>query len=326
MYPLSRMIAGIALTTMALHGITASAQDSYPSRPIRLVVPFPPGGGTDTMSRVVANKLTETLKWTIVVDNRPGAGGNIGVDAAAKAPADGYTIVMGQTSNLAVNPTLYAKLPYDPVKDLAPITTVADAPLVLVVAASSKFKTLADVVAASKAKPGDVTFATPGNGTVAHLTGELFQRAAGIKLQHIPYKGSSQAITDLMGGTIDVFMASVPTAISHIKSGKMRALAVTSAKRSVSLPDVPSINDLGYKGFDANTWFGLAAPAGTPASVIARLNSEVNRVLQMPDVREKIRAEGGDILGGTPEAFGSLIKSDVVKWGKVVKDSGAKVD
>ena len=321
-----RMIAGAALTAAALCGATAWAQDAYPSRPIRLIVPFPPGGGTATMSRVVANKLTETLKWTIVVDNRPGAGGNIGVDAAAKSPADGYTIVMGQTSNLAVNPTLYAKLPYDPVKDLAPITTVADAPLVLVVAANSKFKTLADVVAGAKAKPGDITFATPGNGTVAHLTGELFQRAAGIKLQHIPYKGSSQAITDLMGGTIDVFMASVPTAISHIKSGKMRALAVTSAKHSVSLPDVPSINDAGYKGFDANTWFGLAAPAGTPPAVIARLNTEINRVLQMPDVREKIRGEGGDILGGTPEAFGSLIKTDVVKWGKVVKESGAKVD
>lgn len=326
MYSLSRMIAGIALTTMALHGVTATAQENYPSKPIRLVVPFPPGGGTDTISRVVATKLSETLKWSIVVDNRPGAGGNIGVDLAAKAPADGYTIVMGQTSNLAVNPTLYAKLPYDPVKDLAPITTVADAPLVLVVAASSKFKTLADVVAAAKAKPGDVTFATPGNGTVAHLTGELFQRAAGIKLQHIPYKGSAQAITDLMGGTVDVFMASVPTAMAHLKSGKMRALAVSSAKRSASLPDVPPINDAGYTGFDANTWFGLLAPAGTPASVIARLNTEVNRVLQMPDVREKIRGEGGDILGGTPEAFGNLIKGDVVKWGKVVKDSGAKVD
>lgn len=326
MNSLNRMIAGVALTAVALCGITASAQDTYPSRPIRLVVPFPPGGGTDTISRVVATKLTETLKWSIVVDNRLGAGGNIGVDLAVKSPADGYTIVMGQTSNLAVNPTLYAKLPYDPVKDLAPITTVADAPLVLVVPASSKFKTLADVVAAAKAKPGDITFATPGNGTVAHLTGELFQRSAGIKLQHIPYKGSAQAITDLMGGTIDVFMASVPTALSHIKNGKMRALAVTSAKRSVSLPDVPSINDAGYKGFDANTWFGLAAPAGTPANVIARLNTEVNRVLQMPDVREKIRGEGGDILGGTPEAFGNLIKTDIVKWGKIVRDSGAKID
>jgi tripartite-type tricarboxylate transporter receptor subunit TctC len=278
------------------------------------------------MARVVGNKLGEILKWSVVVDNRPGAGGNIGVDMVAKAPPDGYTIVMGQTSNLAVNPTLYPKLPYDPVKDLSPVTTVADAPLVLVVSATSKYKTLAELVAAAKAKPGDVTFATPGNGTVAHLTGEMLQRAAGIKLQHIPYKGSAQAITDLVGGTIEVFMASVPTAMSHLKSGKMRALAVTSAKRSVTLPDVPTITEAGYKGFDANTWFGLVAPAGTPANVIARLNTEVNRVLQMPDVREKIRSEGGDALGGTPEAFGSLIKSDIVKWGKVVKESGAKID
>lgn len=326
MNSINRIVAGVALAAMSLTALTAVAQDVYPSRPVRLVVPFPPGGGTDAVARVVANKLAETAKWTIVVDNRPGAGGNIGVDMVAKAPPDGYTIVMGQTSNLAVNPTLYPKLPYDPVKHLAPITTVADAPLVLVVAATSKYKTLADLVAAAKAKPGELTFATPGNGTVAHLTGEMLQRAAGIKLQHIPYKGSSQAITDLVGGTVEVFMASVPTAMSHLKSGKMRALAVTSAKRSVTLPNVPSINEAGYSGFDANTWFGLAAPAGTPASVIARMNAEVNRVLQMPDVREKIRSEGGDALGGTPEAFAALIKADIVKWGLIVKESGAKID
>jgi tripartite-type tricarboxylate transporter receptor subunit TctC len=326
MNTIKRVIAGAALIALSLCAVTASAQDAYPSRPIRLVVPFPPGGGTDIIARVIGNKLTETLKWSVVVDNRPGAGGNIGVDLAAKAPADGYTIVMGQTSNLAVNPTLYAKLPYDPVKDLTPIATVADAPLVLVVAAGSKYKTLADAVAAAKARPGDLTLATPGNGTVAHLTGELFQRAAGIRLQHVPYKGSTQAITDLLGGTVDLFMASVPTAISHLKSGKMRALAVTSAKRSPGLPDVPTINDAGYQGFDANTWFGLAAPAGTPAHVVARLNTEVNRVLQMPDVRDKIRGEGGDALGGTPEAFGALIKNDMVKWGKIVRESGAKID
>jgi tripartite-type tricarboxylate transporter receptor subunit TctC len=323
---LRRIVVGAAISATCLSGVTAIAQDAYPSKPIRLVVPFPPGGGTDQMARVVGNKLSETLKWTVIVDNRPGAGGNIGVDLVTKAPPDGYTIVMGQTSNLAVNPTLYAKMPYDPIKDLAPITTVADAPLVLVVATSSKYKTLADVVAAAKAKPGELTFATPGNGTVAHLTGELFQKAAGIKLQHVPYKGSSQALTDLVGGTVEVFMSSVPTALSQIKGGKMRALAVTSAKRSAILPEVPSINEAGYKGFDANTWFGLAAPAGTPANVIARLNTEVNRVLKMPDVREKIRAEGGDVLGSTPEVFGTLVKDDVVKWGKVVRDSGAKVD
>ena len=321
-----RIVVGAAISATCFAGVAAFAQDAYPSKPIRLVVPFPPGGGTDQMARVVGNKLAETLKWTVIVDNRPGAGGNIGVDLVTKAPPDGYTIVMGQTSNLAVNPTLYAKMPYDPIKDLAPITTVADAPLVLVVATGSKYKTLADVIAAAKAKPGELTFATPGNGTVAHLTGELLQKAAGIKLQHVPYKGSSQALTDLVGGTIEVFMSSVPTALSQIKGGKLRALAVTSAKRSAILPEVPSINEAGYKGFDANTWFGLAAPAGTPANVVARLNTEVNRVLKMPDVREKIRAEGVDVLGSTPEVFGTLVKDDVLKWGKVVRDSGAKVD
>jgi tripartite-type tricarboxylate transporter receptor subunit TctC len=321
----SRIAAGVVAAS-CLCGASAFAEEPYPSKPIRLVVPFPPGGGTDMMARVVGNKLAETLKWTVIVDNRPGAGGNIGVDLVTKAPPDGYTLVMGQTSNLAVNPTLYSKMPYDPIKDLAPITTVADAPLVLVVAATSKYKTLADVVAAAKARPGELTFATPGNGTVAHLTGELFQRAAGIKFQHVPYKGSSQAITDLLGGTVEVFMSSVPTAISQIKGGKMRALAVTSARRSMILPDVPSINEAGYKGFDANTWFGLAAPAGTPANVVARLNKELSLVLQMPDVRDKIRAEGGDVLGSTPDAFGMLIRDDLVKWGKVVRDSGAKVD
>lgn len=314
----------VALSSLA--SLASAADEHYPSRPIRLVVPFPAGGGTDIISRVVSNKLTETQKWVIVVDNRPGAGGNIGVELAAKAPPDGYTIVMGQTSNLAVNPTLYAKMPYDAIKDLAPIAAVADAPLVLVVAAGSPFKTLADVVAAAKARPGMVTLATPGNGTVAHLTGELFQKAAGIKLQHVPYKGSSQAITDLLGGSIQLLMASVPTANGQIKGGNMRALAVTSEKRSGDLPTVPTINESGYKGFDARTWFGLLAPAGTPAAVVAKLNAEVNKILKMPEVREKIRAEGGDILGGTPAEFASMIKTEHVRWGKVVKESGAKMD
>jgi tripartite-type tricarboxylate transporter receptor subunit TctC len=319
----ARSVLAISLSSVAF---LAFAQQAYPSKPIRLVVPFPPGGGTDIMARVVANKLTQTLKWVIIIDNRPGAGGNIGVDLVAKAPADGYTIVMGQTSNLAVNPTLYAKMPYDSVKDLSPILAVADAPLVLVVASTSPFKTLADVVAAAKVKPGMVTLGTPGNGTVAHLTGELFQKAADIKLQHVPYKGSSQAITDLLGGSIQVFMASVPTAISQIKGGGMRALAVTSQKRSDDLPAVPTINESGYKGFDARTWFGLLAPAGTPAPIIARLNAEINKVLKMPEVRDKIRVEGGDVMGGAPEQFAAMIKAEIPRWGIVVKESGAKID
>lgn len=320
--------AARSIFALVLAGLStlALAEQPYPNKPIRLVVPFPAGGGTDIMARVVSTKLSETLKWTIVVDNRPGAGGNIGVDLAAKAKPDGYTIVLGQTSNLAVNPTLYASLPYDPVKDFAPITTVADAPLVLVVASSSPYKTLADVVAAAKAQPNKITLGTPGNGTVAHLTGELFQKASGIKLQHVPYKGSAQAITDLLGGSIAVFMSSIPTAQAQIKSGAMRALAVTSAQRAADLPSVPTINESGYKGFDARTWFGLLAPAGTPAPVVAKLNAEVNKVLAMPEVRKKITVEGGNVLGSSPEQFGALIKSEIPRWGQVVRDSGAKID
>lgn len=323
MKALPRVLLAAALGACVL---SASAQQAYPNKPIRLIVPFPPGGGTDIVARLVGGKLQDTLKWAVIIDNRPGAGGNIGVDLAAKSPADGYTVVMGQTSNLAVNPTLYSKLPYNPLKDFVPVTTVATAPLVLVVAADSPYKTLADVVSAAKAKPGDITFASPGNGTVAHLTGELLQKAAGIKLQHVPYKGSTQAINDLMGGSVQLYMSSVPSAMSQIKSGKIRPLAVTSEKRSDDLPQIPTINESGYKGFNAVTWFGLLVPAGTPATIVSRLNTEVNKVLQMKDLQQKIGAEGGDAQGSTPEEFASLLRTDIVKWGQVVKESGAKID
>jgi tripartite-type tricarboxylate transporter receptor subunit TctC len=319
---LRQTVAGLALAFFA----TAGQAQTYPAKPIKLIVPFPPGGGTDLFSRTIGQKLAETLKWVVVVENKPGVGGNLGVEQAAKAPPDGYTVVMGQTSNLAINPTLFPKLPYDPIKDLTPITLVASAPLVLVVAANSPFKSLADVVAAAKAKPGDITFASPGNGTVAHLTGELFQNAAGVKFQHVPYKGSSQALTDLMGGQVQIFMSSVPTALSQIKGGKLRAIAVTGAKRTSELPNVPTIAESGYKGFDATTWFGLLVPAKTPPEIVKRLNTEVNKILKDPEVRAKLASEGGDVLGGSPEEFATLLKADIGRWGKVVKDSGAKVD
>jgi len=319
---LRRIFVTLALAVFAA---AVTAQD-YPSKPIRLIVPFPPGGGTDLFSRVLAGKLSETLKWVVVVENKPGAGGNIGVDAAAKAPPDGYTVVMGQTSNLAISPTLYRKLPYDPLKDLVPVVLVADAPLVLVVSTKSPFKTLADLVAAAKAKPGELTFASPGNGTVAHLAGELFQTAAGVKFQHVPYKGSATAMNDLMAGQVQLFMASVPTALPQIKNGKLRPLAVTSTKRAAAMPDVPTIAESGVKGFDANTWFGLLVPKGTPEAIVTRLNTEVNKVLKMPEVSKKFAAEGGGAVGGTPEEFAALLKADYTKWGKIVKDSGATVD
>ena len=305
--------------------IGAFAQ-AWPSKPIKVIVPFPPGGGTDIIARETTQKVAAATGWTFVIDNKPGAGGNLGVDAVAKAPADGYTIVLGQTSNIAINPSLYAKLPYDPQKDLAPIVLIANAPLVMVTGTGTPLKTLADAVNAAKAKPGQVNFASPGNGTVAHLTEEMFQKAAGIKTQHVPYKGANQALTDVISGNVELYMSSVPTLLGHIKQGKLRALAVTSAKRVDDLPNVPTINESGYKGFDAVTWFGLLAPAATPKDVIAKLNAEFNKALKLPELGKRLGDEGADIAGGTPEEFAALIKGASPRWGKVVQESGAKVD
>jgi tripartite-type tricarboxylate transporter receptor subunit TctC len=320
----------VALISSLHFSTPACAQDpsakDWPSKPIRLNVPFPAGGGTDILSRVLANRLAETLKQPVIVENKPGAGGNIGVDITAKSPADGYTIVMGQTANLAINPTLYTNLPYDPVRDLVPIALVADSPVVLVVGADSRFKTLADIIAAAKAKPGDLSFASPGNGTVAHLVGELLQGTAGVKMLHVPYKGAAQALTDLMGGRVDMFLSSVPSALAQIKGGKLRAIAVTSKTRSPSLPDVPTVDGSGFPGFDATTWFGILAPANTPQAVIDKLNAEINAALKTPEVGEKIASEGGAPLGGTAAAFAELMKTDLVRWGTIVKSSGAKVE
>ena len=317
-----RTLVALAAATLA-GGAFAQA---FPSKPIRVFVPFPPGGGTDIIAREVTQKVAANTGWTFVIENKPGAGGNLGVDAAAKSPPDGYTIVLGQTSNLAINPTLYARMPYDSLKDLAPIVHVADAPLVMVTGVTSPYKTLADAVNAAKAKPGAVNFASPGNGTVAHLTSELFQKAANVKMQHVPYKGAAQALTDVISGTVELYMSSVPTLLGQIKQGKLRPLAVTSAKRVDDLPNVPTINESGYKGFDAVTWFGFLAPAGTPKDVVAKLNAEFNKALQQPDLRKKLGDEGADAAGGTPEKFAALIKDEIPRWGKVVKESGARID
>jgi len=310
---------------LALSAGAAMAQ-AYPAKPIRLIVPFPPGGGTDIAARTIANKLSESVKWTFVVENKPGAGGNLGVEQALKSPADGYTLVIGQTSNLVINPALYAKLPYDPLRDLSPVALIVSAPVVLVVAANSRYASLDDLLAAAKTDARGITFASPGNGTVSHLAGELLQRAAGVKLTHVPYKGASQALTDTLGGQVQSLISSVPSALSQIKGGRLRAIAVSSAKRARELPEVPTIAESGYKGFEASTWYGLLAPAGTPAAIIARLNAEVNRVLKTPEVRERLTAEGGEPLGGSPEQFASFLKTEHAKWGRVVKESGARAE
>ncbi|WP_198970112.1 Bug family tripartite tricarboxylate transporter substrate binding protein [Xylophilus sp. ASV27] len=316
---------GLALASTTA-GTFAWAQAPYPNKPIKLIVPFPPGGGTDLLARTVAQKLSDTLKWTVIIDNRPGAGGNIGVDAVAKSAPDGYTLVMGQTSNLAVNPTLYPKLPYDPLKDLVPVVLVASSPIAIVVPPQSRYKSFADIVAAAKAKPDALTLGFSGNGTVAHLSGEQVKKAAGIQMQNVPYKGAAQAMTDVMSGQVDIYMSSVPTLLGHVNNGKLRAIAVTSATRSSELPQTPTLAESGYPGFDASTWFGILAPAGTPAAIVKTLNTEINKVLKQPDVAAKLKSEGGDVLGGSTEQFGALLKTDIVRWGQIVRDSGARID
>ncbi|WP_164713569.1 Bug family tripartite tricarboxylate transporter substrate binding protein [Variovorax atrisoli] len=304
----------------------AIAAETYPARPIKLIVPFPPGGGPDLIAREVATTVTTQQGWTIIIDNKPGSGGNIGMGAAAKAAPDGYTLVMGQTSNMAINPSLYAKLPYNPQKDLTPVGLVASAPLVIAVASNSPYKTLADLMNAAKANPDGINYASSGSGTVAHLATEQLQRIANVKLTHVPYKGAAQGVTDLIGGQIQMYISSVVTLSGHIRNGKMRALAVTSAKRSADLPNVPTVAEAGYKGFEAVTWFGIAAPAGVSKDAVGKLNAAFNKALETPDVRKKLTEQGADVLGGPSEQFAALVRDETVRWAKVVKESGAKVD
>jgi tripartite-type tricarboxylate transporter receptor subunit TctC len=309
-----------ALAFASLFGALPALAE-YPDKPIRLIVPFPPGGGTDIIARIISDKLT-SAGWKMVVENKAGAGGTLGMDAAAKAKPDGYTIVLGQTSNLSIAPSLMASLPYDPVKHFTPVTLVDAAPLVITVGANSPIKSLADLVAAAKATPGKLLFASPGNATVAHLTGELFQRTAGIKYTHVPYKGTAQALPDVISGRAAFYIASLESAMPQVKAGQLRAIAVTGDKRAKELPDVPTVSESGFKDFTAVTWFGIAVPAGTPEPIVQRLNTEIVKVLQAPEVRERL---GGEVRTG-PQEFAALIKADREKWGKVVKEAGIKFE
>ena len=311
--------AAASLASAAVHS------QSWPAKPVRLVVPFPPGGGTDLIAREVANKLAAS-GYTFVIENKPGSGGNLGVDAAAKSQPDGYTFVIGQTSNLAINPTLYSKLPYDPVKDLSPVSLVASSPMVIVTGANSPYKTLADVVKVAREKPGVINYATSGNGTVAHLAAESFQKLAGVKMTHVPYKGAAQGTTDVISGQVDLYISSIPTLLGHIKSGKMRPLAVTSLKRTDDLGQVPTIAESGYKDFDAVTWFGIVGPAKLPKDIVSKLNADINKVLKDDELKKKLGDQGADVAGSTPEQFGKLIRDDMGRWGKIVKESGARID
>jgi tripartite-type tricarboxylate transporter receptor subunit TctC len=305
--------------------VVAHAQ-TWPANPIKLIIPFPPGGGTDILSRIVSNKLAEANKWTIVADNRGGAGGTIGVTEAAKAAPNGYTLVMGQKDNMAVAPWLYKSLAYDPIRDFTPVAHVAYTPVVIVTAANSRFKTLADVVNAARNAPGTITYGSPGNGTTIHLAGEALNVAANIKLVHVPYKGSSPAMVDAISGTVDLALSSVPSALSQIKAGRLRAIAVTSATRSTSLPDVPTVAESGHKGFDVSTWYGIFAPAGTPKDIVVRLNSEVNKLLDTPEMKNAIHAQGAEPQIMTPEKFSTLLKTDYQSMKDIVKQAGVTIE
>lgn len=304
----------------------ALAQAPYPSRPITVVVPQAAGGGMDAIARSVTNKMATLINASFVIDNKPGAGGNIGAGQVAKAQADGYTVLLGQTAQFAINPHLYANMNFDPLKDLVPVAMLADAPNVIVVGADSPFRTLADIVAAAKTSKKLLDFATPGQGTPSHLIGEIFQGVAGIKLVHIPYKGAPSAITDTIAGRTAFMMSSIPSSLTQIRNGKMRAIAVSADKRSPSLPDVPTIAEAGYPGFNAGTWYGLFVPAKTPVAVIQKLHAAANEALASEDVVTRVQNEGGNTLGGSREAFAEKIRADHAKLGKAVRDSGAKIE
>jgi len=313
------------LLTVAL-SVSAQAQD-YPNKPVKLIVPFTPAGGTDVLSRSIAQSMmNNNPKWNIVIENKPGAGGNIGLDFAAKAPPDGYTIAMGQTANLAVNPTLYGKLPFDPVKDFEPIALVSSQPLILVVSQSSPYKTLKEFVDGAKANPGKLNMASSGNGTIGHIGGELFQRRAGIKMAHVPYKGAGPAVADLLGGSVDCFFGNTQAVGGLVTGGKLRPIATTSPKRLSNFPDVPTVAELGYPGFEAATWSGLVAPAGTPKAIIDRLNAEANKALGNPEMKAKLAEDGSTPLGGSAKDFAEFIKTENVKWGTAVREAGIKLD
>jgi len=322
-----RRVAAAALALVALVAAAGTAaQATFPSHGARLVVPFPPGGPLDAVGRAIAQKLTEAWGQSVVVDNRPGAGGNIGADLVAKSAPDGYTIVMGALSTHAVNPSLYPSMPYDAVKDFAPITLVAVTPNVLVVNPSLPVNSVQELVAYAKARPGKLSFGSGSNGSAGHLAGELFKVDAGIDMVHIPFKGGAPATQALLAGDTQLMFDNLANAMPQVKAGKLRALAVTTAERSKLAPDLPTMAEAGLKGFDISTWFGLLAPAGTPPDVIARWNADVTRILAAPDMRERLAAQGAESAPTTPAAFGAFIRAELAKYARIVKASGAKVD
>ncbi len=321
----SRLIARLSAGLLAAAFAAPALAQSYPAKPVRIVVPYPPGGPNDIVARTVGQKLSEQLGQPVIVDNKPGASGNIGAESVAKSPPDGYTLLLLTTGH-TINPSLYPKLGYDLEKDLAPVTQLTAGPMVVVANPSLPAKNIKELISLAKAKPGSLNFGSAGNGSSTHLAPELFSSMAGIKMNHIPYKGSAPALTDLMAGQIQVAFDFMISAMPHVKSGKIKALAVTSTTRSPAAPDLPTVAESGVPGFEVIGWNGLVVPARTPKDVVAKLNAELKKALDQPDAKERFAAQGFSATWTTPEKFGAYIESEHAKWAKVVKDSGAKID
>lgn len=324
-------ISVMASTALLVLANVGWAQNAWPAKPVKIVVPFAPGGTTDILARAVAPELSRAFGQTFFVENRAGAGGNLGADVVAKSPADGYTLLMGTVGTHGINKALYAKMSFDPVKDFAPITLVAGVPNVMIMntekARAMGINNVADFIQYAKANPGKLNMASSGNGTSIHLAGELFKSMTGTFMLHFPYRGSSPALLDMLAGNMDVMFDNLPSSMPHIKSGKLKALAVTSSQRSAALPDVPTVEEAGnLKGYEASSWFGLLAPAGTPPDIIHRIQQETAKALNTPAIKEKLLAQGAIPSGNTPQEFAKLIDSEISKWAQVVKTSGAKVD
>ncbi|HOA92568.1 MAG TPA: tripartite tricarboxylate transporter substrate binding protein [Quisquiliibacterium sp.] len=320
-----RLLSIAFAATMALAASPAAAQ-SYPSKPIRILVGFSPGGGTDVMARLIGQKLTEAWNAQVVVENRPGAGGVLAADLTAKAAPDGYTLMIGHVNSHGIAPAAMSKMPYDAARDFAPIILIGTTPNLLVANAGTGAKTLDDIVRAARANPGKLTFGSAGNGSSQHLATEMFKLAAKVDVLHIPYKGSGQMIPDLIAGQIGYSFDTMTAITPHVKSGKVTPIATTRLKRSPAYPNLPTVAELGYPGFDVSTWYGLMAPAGTPAEIVTRLNREVERILTLPDVKEKLNSVGAEDGGGSPEQFGKFVRDEIAKYAKIVKEAGVKLD
>ena len=322
----SRTIWRAVFMMTALIAASPVFAQAYPSKPVRVVVPFPPGGAVDFYARVVANPLSELLGQPVVVDNKAGASGMIGADLVAKSAPDGYTLLLGNIASLAINAGIYPKMTYDPVKDLTPIIRTVDVNYVMAVHPSLPANSVAELIAYAKANPGKLAYGSAGSGSLPHLSVELMKSLTGIDLVHVPYKGGGPMVTDLLGGSVQIVIADQANLMPHVKTGKLRALAVGSPKRSPNYPDIPTFAEAGLVGFEATAWQGLVGPTGMPSDVVQRINEAVNKVMAMPDVRERLVAGGLDPVGGTPEEFGRFIRSEIVRWSKIAKDVGAKAE